>query len=65
MMDYATADIPFVKIGNRRGLTARQMRELPWVAEFYRRFPASFEPCYGMDAVLFIEPPALSPNQKE
>lgn len=53
-----TVEMPFVKIGNRRGITATQMRELPWVAEFYRRFPDSFEPCYEVDAVLFIEPDA-------
>lgn len=56
-----TAEIPFVQIGNRRGLTSQQMVELPWVAEFYRRFSDCFEPC-DMDAVLLIEPkPAAEP----
>lgn len=57
-----SVEVPFVRIGNRRGLTAHQLREYPWLADFYRRFAHCFEPApTNIDAVLFIEPEDESP----
>jgi hypothetical protein len=51
-----SVEVPFVKIGDRRGLTALQVREMPWLADFIKRFPDSFEPSVTMDVWLFVEP---------
>ncbi len=59
---YKTVAVPFVKIGNRRGLTRLQIVEMPWLADFVKRFPTSFEPAADLDAVLFIEPDATDPR---
>lgn len=55
-MGFVSAPLPFVKIGNRRGLTMLQIIENPEIADFVSRFPSSFERVMSMDAVLFIEP---------
>ena len=53
---YESVAIPFVKIGNRRGLTGLQLMQFPWLQEFVDRFPASFEYVPDLDVAIFIEP---------
>lgn len=53
---FETVEIPFVKIGNRRGLTGVQLMQYPYLADFVKRFPDSFEHPGNMDVALFIEP---------
>lgn len=55
-MGYESVEIPFVNVGNRRGLTGQQIVEQPWLQEFIKRFPCSFEPMFVADILLFIEP---------
>jgi hypothetical protein len=52
----STVEVPFVQIGNRRGLTREQLEENPWLLDFYKRFQHCFELHHSMDAVVFIEP---------
>jgi hypothetical protein len=66
MSEYESAEIAFVKIGNRIGLTARQLRDNPELADFVKRFPDSFEPAEAnIDAVLYTEPHPLTPKDTE
>lgn len=53
---YVTAEVPFIKVGNRRALTGLQLMQEPSLADFVKRFPDSFEYAYDMDVALFIEP---------
>jgi hypothetical protein len=53
-----TVEVPFVAIGNRRCLTAQQLMEFPWLADFVQRFPTSFEHGGKADVYVFIEPHA-------
>lgn len=53
---YISGAVPFVQIGNRRGLTKTQLVERPELAAFVKRFPASFEVSFNLDVVFFIEP---------
>lgn len=53
---YVTAEVPFVNIGNRRGLTGLQLMQDQALADFVKRFPDSFEYASNMDIALFIEP---------
>jgi hypothetical protein len=59
---YESVAIPFVKIGNRRGLTGLQLVQEPWLQEFVDRFPASFEYVPNLDAAIFIEPDMSEAN---
>jgi hypothetical protein len=61
MSEFETVEVPFVKVGNRRGLMATQLVEFPWLREFVERFPDSFEQAPYFDVLLFIEP-APNPN---
>lgn len=65
MSGFEDAEVPFVQIGNRRGLTAEQIADTPWLADFYRRFKQQFEVAMDVDAVLFIEPHLSSKGNKE
>jgi len=56
MSEFETVEVPFVQIGNRRGLTREQVEDNPWLLDFVRAFPASFEPAIDQDALLYIEP---------
>lgn len=60
MSRFETVEVPFVKIGNRRALTGLQMMQEPWLADFVKRFPDSFEYAQDMDAAFFIEPEITS-----
>jgi len=62
-----TVEVPFVTIGNRRGLTYQQMMQYPHLRDFYNRFKSSFEVCLNADAVLLIEPenPPTTPTGSE
>jgi hypothetical protein len=51
-----SVEVPFVKFGDRRGLTMEQVLDQPWLMEFVRAFPDSFEVSPHARAVLFIEP---------
>lgn len=55
MSNYEDAEVPFVTIGNRRGLTAMQLAREPWLMAFYRRYKHQFEVAPDIDAVLLIE----------
>lgn len=56
MSEYTSEAIPFVRIGNRRGLTNKQVVDNPELLAFVKRFPKSFEPAEAnIDAVIFIE----------
>lgn len=57
-----TVEIPFVTIGNRRGLTSTQLVQHPYIREFYERFRDHFEVDANIDAVLFIEPGTTPPK---
>lgn len=53
---FESVPVPFVKIGNRRGLTDEQLCENPYLAYFVKSFASSFE--YRPDTCVhvFIEP---------
>ncbi len=51
-----SVEVPFVKVGNRRCLTDKQLAEEPYLADFVRRFPDSFEHHELVSVWLFIEP---------
>ena len=54
---YESVEVPFQKIGKRRGFTALQLMADPAAANFYKRYKHCFEPApWNIDAVLFIEP---------
>ena len=55
-MMFVSEEIPFVRIGNRRGLTALQLFNDDALWDFVKRFPESFEQHVEIDALLFIEP---------
>jgi hypothetical protein len=57
---YETVEVPFLTIGNRRGLTGLQLAEEPWLAEFVDRFKDSFEYLPNMDVAFFIEPGCIN-----
>ena len=61
-MSYETVAVPFVTVGNRRGLTALQLAQHNYLRDFVRRFPDSFEPVYALDVILFIEPAETKAN---
>lgn len=54
-MKAETVEVPFRLIGNRRCLTYQQLREQPWLDEFYQRFAHRFEVLLNTDAVALIE----------
>jgi hypothetical protein len=60
-----SAEVPFVVMGNRRGLTAQQLQEDQWLADFVKRFPDSFEMHVDADVWLFKEPPQSTPQSTE
>lgn len=43
MSHFASAEVPFVKLGNRRALTADQLAENPELADFVTLFSHCFE----------------------
>lgn len=51
-----TVEVPFVRVGNRRGLTDEQLTESRYLADFVRRFSQSFEYDAKQSVWLFIEP---------
>lgn len=53
---YASVPVPFVRIGNRRALTDKQLMEDEGLADFIARFPDSFERSEMDYAWLFVEP---------
>lgn len=55
-MTAESVEVPFVRLGNRRGLTKQQIVEDPALMDFVNRFPCSFELDPTRDCVLFIEP---------
>lgn len=57
MSGFEDAEVPFVTIGNRRGLTHQQVTDEPWLMAFYQRFKHQFEVALEFDAVLLIEEP--------
>lgn len=48
-----TVAIPFTTMGNRQVLTAVQLAEHPWLADFARRFENCFEPDHCADVLIF------------
>jgi hypothetical protein len=48
-----STEVPFLKWGNRQVLTAQQLVEMPWLADFVRRFPRCFGREPNMDVVVF------------
>lgn len=54
-MSFKDAEIPFVKIGNRRGLTHEQIMNYPWISDFVQRFRTCFENSINPDVLLLIE----------
>jgi len=56
MSDYETVAVPFIAVGNRRGLSRHQIEEVSWLAEFYNMFKDSFEIDCATDTCIFIEP---------
>jgi hypothetical protein len=56
MSAFCSVEVPFVSVGNRRGLTALQLVEDPYLMQFFERFRSSFELVLNMDIYLFIEP---------
>lgn len=55
-MKAETVEVPFIKIGNRRGLTHIQLYEDPCLMDFVRSFQHCFEQHPEACVVLFIEP---------
>lgn len=55
-MSFESVAVPFVTVGNRRGLTRLQLAEYSYLRAFVEKFPASFEVTNAFDVVLFIEP---------
>lgn len=55
-MSVISSPVPFVRVGNRRALSDEQLVECPYLADFVRRFSASFERDDNARAYLFIEP---------
>ena len=53
---YETVAVPFVMVGNRRGLTCQQLAEHDYLRDFVERFPQSFERDLVFDVWLFVEP---------
>lgn len=53
-------EIPFVTIGDRRGLTGLQMLQHRGLSDFVRRFHDYFERSTNQDLALFIEPNRLT-----
>jgi len=58
---YENVAVPFVKVGNRRGLTAQQLEDDPALKAFVTRFPDSFERSVTHDIWLLIEPKTVGP----
>lgn len=64
---FEIVEVPWVMMGNRRGLTAAQLRENEWLMDFYKQFKDCFEPLFDCDAVVFIErgqPTNLTGNEE-
>lgn len=53
MSEYQTAEIPFMKLGNRQVLTGLQMVEFPWLRDFVEQFPNCFEADPWMDLLIY------------
>lgn len=52
-MNFISAEVPFFTIGNRQCLTAKQIVEDPYLADFVKSFPACFEQDHLRDIVIF------------
>jgi hypothetical protein len=61
MTTFETVEIPFVQVGNRRGLTDRQIAELPWLAEFVARYRDRFEHDPNLNVWIMLESPEPIP----
>ncbi len=55
MTKFITQEVPFVKIGNRRGLTAEQLMRDTGLREFFDRFRHRFEQEDHCHVWVFIE----------
>lgn len=56
MTEFVTEAVPFVSIGNRRGLTDEQIFNDRGLADFVERFEACFERDAYRHIWIFIEP---------
>lgn len=54
-MNAETVEVPFVVVGNRRGLTAKQVQECEYLGRFLLRHWASFEHDLNRDVYLLVE----------
>jgi hypothetical protein len=50
-----TAEVPFIKVGDRRALTRRALAEQSELAQFVKRFAHCFEVDPHTDLLLFLE----------
>lgn len=55
MAQFASAEVPFVKLGNRRALMAHQLAENPELADFVTRFSHCFEYDQLGEMYVFLE----------
>jgi hypothetical protein len=55
-MSFVSVEVPFVKRGNRRALSKKQLLEDPYLLDFFERFKHCFEYDVITDYYLFIEP---------
>lgn len=53
MSEYVSEAVPFVMIGNRRGLTDKQIEEDPYIKDFFLRFQDCFERDYVRSLWIF------------
>jgi hypothetical protein len=60
-MTFQSVEVPFVTVGNRQVLTAMQVVESPWLADFIKRFPSCFEADIRMDCWVYY-PDGDAPN---
>ena len=65
MSRYENVAVPFVKVGNRRGMTAQQLEDDPALKAFVNRFPNSFELSVTHDIWLLVEPPKTASRVRE
>ena len=53
---FQSAEVPFQTVRNRRCLTELQLLQNPYLADFVKRFPDSFELDALLNVLWFIEP---------
>jgi len=57
MSKYESVEIPFVTFeNNRRGFDKAFLEDKPYIVDFIKTFPDSFEADFISDRIYFIEP---------